>query len=453
MDFLLSLNHFIWGVPALLGVIGIGIYLSFRSGFCQLRLLPHAFKYFAKQITSKDKNRTGTSPYQALCTALAATVGTGNLAGVAGAIAIGGPGSVFWMWICALLGMVTKFSEATLAIAYRVRNRHGEWIGGPMYMIQSALGKRWHISAYLYSFMGVVAAFGVGNATQINAVIGSVDGILNSYQLTPIPGLHLYIGVALAALIGSVLLGGAKRIGALAEQLVPFAAMLYIMLSVGVLIVRAQQIPQALCSIVQGAFSPQAVTGGAVGSFFIALRTGAARGVITNEAGMGTAAIAHAGAEVKHPVQQGLMGIMEVFVDTIVICTLTALVILCSGVGVDYGCDTGIELTIRAFSSVYGGWISIPLTVAICCLALATVFGWGLYGIRCAQFLLGEGIWRYFVWLQVATVIIGAILKTDVVWLLTEIVNGLMAIPNLMLLFRLAPNLLNLLRDYRRINN
>lgn len=450
MELLLSLNHFIWGIPALLGVIGIGLYLSIRTCFCQIRLLPSACRHFIEQFISKRNITNGTSPYRALCTALAATVGTGNLAGVAGAIAIGGPGSIFWMWVCALLGMVTKFAEATLAIHYRQRNDAGEWVGGPMYMMHNALGPRWRSMGYVYCFLGVVAAFGVGNTTQINAVIGSMDSILNAFEIPLHPAFHWIAGVVLAVVIAAVLFGGAKRIGKTAEQMVPFAAIVYIVLATVLLLCCADRIPAALQSIIRGAFKPQAVTGGLIGSFFIALRTGASRGVITNEAGMGTAAIAHAGADVAHPVQQGLMGIMEVFIDTIVICTLTALVILCSGVPIEYGCDTGIELTMRAFSSFYGSWVNIPLTVAVCCFALATVFGWGLYGIRCAQFLLGQNAWRSFVVLQIVMVLVGAILKTDVVWLMTEIMNGLMAIPNLILLFLLTPQVISLLRTYSK---
>lgn len=450
MKYLESINSFVWGVPALIGIIGVGLYLSFRTKFCQMRLLPKALKMFGAQLRFRKNNEQTTSPYRALCTALAATVGTGNLAGVAGAIALGGPGAVFWMWICAILGMVIKFAEATLAVHYRCKNKAGEWVGGPMYMMQRAF-RGWGKSlAVIYGFFGVVAAFGVGNATQINTVIGGIDQIIESYSLPSFSGLHLVIGCLLAVVIGLVLLGGAKRIGELAERLVPFAAILYLALAAILLVFHYNEIPGALRAIVLGAMSPEAVTGGVIGSAFAALRVGAARGVVTNEAGMGTASIAHAGADVEHPVQQGLMGIMEVFLDTIVICTMTALVILCSGVGVDYGTDKGIELTLQAFSSFYGNWISIPLTITIGCFALATVFGWGLYGIRCAQFLFGEQAWRWFAWLQIATVMIGAILKTDTVWLLAELVNGLMSIPNLLLLFFLAPKLQTLLNDYLR---
>ena len=351
--------------------------------------------------------------------------------------------------ISALLGMATKFAEATLAVRYRSKE-NGEFVGGPMYMIQKGMGKRWHWLAATYSFFGIVAAFGVGNVTQINAV---VTGIHESFAAfgTQIPRWgDLAMGAALAALIAAMLLGGAKRIGTVAEKLVPFASAAYLLLGVGVLIARAQQLPAAFASILQGAFSPRAVTGGIVGSVLLTLRIGVSRGVFTNEAGMGTASIAHAGAQVSHPAAQGLMGIMEVFLDTIVICTMTALVILVSGAAIPYGEDVGVALTTDAFSLVYGDWVSVFIAAALCCFAFATVLGWGLYGARCAQFLFGVGAWKKFVALQAVTVILGAVLETGTVWLLSETVNGLMAIPNLITLAALSPELFRLTKEFTR---
>lgn len=445
-----TVNHFVWGVPALLLILGVGIFLSIRTGWVQLTFFPRALRQFVSRLRQKKGSAEGVSPYQALCTALAATVGTGNLAGVAGAIAIGGPGAVFWMWICALLGMVTKYAEATLAVRYRMRTSTGEWVGGPMYMIQNGMGKRWTWLACLYCFFGVVAAFGVGNATQVNAVISGVNSALSAMGGQESKRLNLIMGIVLAFLVAMMLSGGAKRIGTVAEKLVPFAAVAYLLLASGVLLTRWSAIPAAFTSILQGAFSPKAVTGGMLGSAFQALRVGASRGVFTNEAGMGTASIAHASADVQHPAEQGLMGIMEVFLDTIVICTMTALVILCSGVKIPYGLDEGAALTANAFSAVYGNWVCIPIALALCCFAVATILGWGLYGARCAQFLFGENIWRPFVLLQTATVIVGAILRTDTVWMLSETVNGLMAIPNLIALAYLSPELFRITKDYKR---
>lgn len=443
-----KVNAVVWGVPALLGILGVGLYLSIRTRFVQLRLFPKAFGAFMANFRRRRGENDGVSPFQALCTALAATVGTGNLAGVAGAIAIGGPGAVFWMWISAVLGMMTKFAEATLSVRFRERNSNGEWVGGPMYMIRNGMGKHWQWLAALYCFFGVAAAFGVGNATQINTVIGGINQVVAALGGEETQLGNLIMGFALAILICGILLGGMRRIGTMAEKLVPFASVCYLLLGLGVLIARGRYLPAAFSSIITGAFSPRAVTGGMVGSAFMALRIGVSRGVFTNEAGMGTAGIAHAAAQVRDPAQQGLMGIMEVFLDTIVICTMTALVILVSGVTIPYGEDVGIVLTTQAFSEVYGGWVSILIATALCCFAIATVLGWGLYGARCAQFLFGDGTWKIFVLSQGVAVILGAILKTGTVWLLSEIVNGLMAIPNLIALGVLAPELTRLIRQF-----
>lgn len=445
-----QLNRLVWGAPALLGILGVGAYLSIRTGFVQLRLFPQAMKEFFGRLRSKPSQEGTVSPFQALCTALAATVGTGNLAGVAGAIAIGGPGAIFWMWICALLGMATKFAEATLAVRYREKNSNGEYVGGPMYTICRGMGQRWRFLATAYSFFGVVAAFGVGNATQINAVVSGVNEMLISFGGEETQGGNLLMGILLAVMVSIMLLGGMRRIGRIAEMLVPAASLGYLVLGCGVLIARWDCVGDAFRAIVAGAFCPRAVTGGAIGSAFAALRIGVSRGVFTNEAGMGTASIAHASAQVSHPAEQGLMGIVEVFLDTIVICTMTALVILVSGVPIPYSVDAGIALTTRAFVSVYGNWVSMWIAGALCCFAVATVIGWGLYGARCAQFLFGADVFRKFVLLQAVTVVVGAILKTGTVWLLSETVNGLMAIPNLIALAVLAPEVCRLTRDYEK---
>jgi len=447
--YLEALNSFVWGVPALVLILGVGSYISIRTGFIQIRLFPRAMQDFFARLKGDKKNSGAVTPFQALCTALAATVGTGNLAGVAGAMAIGGPGAIFWMWVCAILGMATKFAEATLAVRYRVKE-NGEYLGGPMYMIREGLGKKWGWLGAAYSFFGIVAAFGVGNATQVNAVITGVNEAVRSFGGQESRLGDLIMGAILAAVILAMLLGGAKRIGLVAERLVPFASVAYLALGLGVLVIRWQVIPSAFSAILEGAFSPRAVTGGAVGSMFSALRIGVSRGVFTNEAGMGTASIAHAGAEVKHPAQQGLMGIMEVFLDTVVICTMTALVILVSDVPVPYGFDVGVALTTEAFCAVYGGWVSVAIAAALCCFAFATVLGWGLYGARCAQYLFGAGAWKKFAYLQAATVILGAVLETGTVWLLSETVNGLMAIPNLIALALLSPELIRLTKEYRK---
>lgn len=444
---LASVHALLWGAPALLLILGIGIYLSICTGFVQLTMLPEALKAFCRMFRRRESG-DAVAPFQALCTALAATVGTGNLVGVAGAICIGGPGSVFWMWLCGILGMMTKYAEVTLAVRYRTREG-GELVGGPMYMILHGMGEKWRWLAGCYCFFGVVAAFGVGNATQINAVLSGINGVLSPMGILLTPRRNLALGLLLAVLVGMMLLGGARRIGAAAERLVPFASAAYIGLCAVALFIRATEVPSAFASIFQGAFSPRALTGGVIGSGFQALRTGCSRGVFTNEAGMGTASIAHASAHVQHPVEQGMMGIMEVFLDTLVICTLTALVILTSGVPIPYGQDAGGELTVAAFGAVCGDWSRGFLALAMCCFAFATVLGWGLYGARCAQFLFGAQAWTTFALLQTVTVVLGAVLKTEVVWLLAETINGLMAIPNLIALAFLSPELVRLTIEYK----
>lgn len=448
MDILEITNAVLWGIPVLLMILAVGIILTVRSRFAQIRMLPIALRNFFSSLKKENRNKQGISGYKALCTALAATVGTGNIAGVAGAIAIGGPGVIFWMWICALLGMITKFAEVTLALRYRKKNAAGEYVGGPMYMIRYGLPKKWHFLAGIYAFFGIVAAFGVGNATQVNAVVDGIKGIvaLRNWEF----GIweSLILGVILAALITAAFRKGTEGIGSWAEKLVPFASIIYILLAGGVLCLRSSRISTAIWQIIAGAFAPKAITCGVVSSAFLTLRVGASRGVFTNEAGMGTASIAHAAANAEHPVEQGLMGVVEVFLDTIVICTLTALVILCSGVPIPYGSDPGITLTMDAFSAVYGNWCILLLTALVCIFAFATILGWGLYGAKCAQYLFGEKAWGTFVFAQTGAVILGVILNTALVWLLAEIVNGLMAIPNLAAVLYLSSEFIKLLKEY-----
>lgn len=450
MFVLQKLYEIVWGVPALVLILTVGLYFTLRSGFAQLRLLPKALRDFFSRMFGKGERNEGVSPFQALCTALAATVGTGNLAGVAGAIAIGGPGAIFWMWICGILGMMIKFAEATLAVRYRRINADGEAVGGPMYVIEQGLGEKWKFLASLYCFFGVIAAFGVGNATQINTVILSINDTLSRFGGIPTTAGNLLMGIGLAILVGAMLLGGAEKIGRTAERLVPFAAVLYLVMGMLVLVLRHNAVPKAFEAIFQGAFRPEAVTGGMVGGALGTLRIGISRGVFTNEAGMGTAGIAHGAANVAHPVEQGLMGIVEVFLDTIVICTMTALVILCSGVSIPYGVDAGVGLTTESFAAVLGPWVPAVIALALCLFALATVLGWGLYGIRCAQYLFGAKVWKKFVYIQIATVILSSVLQAETVWLMAEVVNGLMSIPNLIALLALSPEVMDLVEQYKR---
>lgn len=444
-----KLNSMVWGVPMLILILGMGVYFTIKTGFVQLRLLPEGLKKFFRQLIP-GKNQAGKSSYRALCTALGATVGTGNLVGVAGAIALGGPGSVFWIWVSGILGMVTKFAEVILAVQYR-RRIGKEYVGGPMYIIQNALGSKWKPLACIYAFLGIFAALGVGNATQVNAVVGSIRQAATECGFGISNVGSVVLGIGIAVLIMMLLSGGGEKIGRAAELLVPFAAVGYVLLCLGVLILCGHRVAGALVSIVKGAWNPSAVTGGLVGSSLLALRTGISRGVFTNEAGMGTASIAHASAKVSHPVQQGMMGIVEVFLDTIVICTLTALVILCSGVEIPYGIDTGVALTVASFSNVIGHWSSFVIALFMCCFSIATILGWGYYGARCAQYLLGDrkNLWRAFAVVQGIVGAAGAILGTGIVWQMSEMVNGLMAIPNLVALFLLRKQVIDLSKEYK----
>ena len=447
-----AVNNFIWGVPAMICIIGVGLYLSIRTNFLQIRKFPYAMKITLGRMLKKREASDGAlTPFQAVCTALAATVGTGNVAGVAGAIAIGGPGAIFWMWISALLGMCTKFSEVTLAVHFRERNKDGDYVGGPMYYIKNGLKKHWHWLAYLFSAFGVLTVFGTGNATQVNTITTAIDSALYNYNLISEDGaatLNLIIGIVLAGLIALILLGGIKRIGQVTEKLVPFMAIMYILLVLGVIVVHVGAVPAVFSAIIRGAFDPAAVTGGAVGSFFMSMKKGVSRGIFSNEAGLGTGSIAHACADTRKPVKQGFFGIFEVFVDTIVICTLTALVILCSGVPVGYGAAAGAELTISGFTSVYGGWVSIFTAVAMCCFAFSTIIGWGLYGTRCIEFLFGSKANKPFMLVYSLVAIVGATMNLGLMWSIAETFNGLMVIPNLIAVFLLSGVVVKMVKDY-----
>ena len=417
-----TVNNFIWGVPAMICIIGVGLYLSIRTGFLQIRKFPYAMKTTVGHMLRKREASDGRmTPFQAVCTALAATVGTGNIAGVAGAIAIGGPGAVFWMWISALLGMCTKFSEVTLAVHFRETNENGELVGGPMYYIKNGLKKHWHWLAYLFSAFGVLTVFGTGNATQVNTITAAVNSALINYNLISsdsISTANLIMGIIIASLVALVLLGGIKRIGQVAEKLVPFMAVFYIILALGVVFLNFSRIPYVFSSIFKGA-------------------------------GLGTGSIAHACADTRKPVKQGFFGIFEVFTDTIVICTLTALVILCSGIPVSYGAAAGAELTILGFTSTYGSWVSVFTAVAMCCFAFSTIIGWGLYGARCCEFLFSSSrTTKPFMVLYSLVAILGATVDLGLLWNIAETFNGLMAIPNLIAVFLLSGVVVKLVKEY-----
>ena len=437
-----AVNGFIWGVPAMICIIGVGLLLSVRTRFIQVRKFGAALKNTIGKIFDKTQAKDGSmSPFQAVCTALAGTVGTGNIAGVAGAIALGGPGAIFWMWCSAFLGMCTKFSEVTLAIHFREKNANGEYVGGPMYYIKNGLSKKWHFLAVLYALFGVLTVFGTGNATQVNTIVSSIHSALHNLHIidgTVDERTNLIFGIFIAAFVAMVLLGGIQRIGQVSEKLVPFMAALYVILAIGVVILHISRVPAVFAMIFKSAFTPQAATGGIIGSMFLSMKKGVSRGIFSNEAGLGTGSIAHACADTNNAVHQGMFGIFEVFMDTIVICTLTGLVILLGAPNIVYGQAAGAELTISGFTATYGGWVSIFTAVAMCCFAFSTIIGWGLYGSRCIEFLGGEKLVRPFLVAYSFVSIIGATINLGLLWDIAETFNGLMAIPNLIALLILS---------------
>lgn len=437
-----AVNGFIWGVPAMICIIGVGLLLSVRTRFIQVRKFGAALKNTIGKIFDKTQAKDGSmSPFQAVCTALAGTVGTGNIAGVAGAIALGGPGAIFWMWCSAFLGMCTKFSEVTLAIHFREKNANGEYVGGPMYYIKNGLSKKWHFLAVLYALFGVLTVFGTGNATQVNTIVSSIHSALHNLHIidgTVDERANLIFGIFIAAFVAMVLLGGIQRIGQVSEKLVPFMAALYVILAIGVVILHISRVPAVFAMIFKSAFTPQAATGGIIRSMFLSMKKGVSRGIFSNEAGLGTGSIAHACADTNNAVHQGMFGIFEVFMDTIVICTLTGLVILLGAPNIVYGQAAGAELTISGFTATYGGWVSIFTAVAMCCFAFSTIIGWGLYGSRCIEFLGGEKLVRPFLVAYSFVSIIGATINLGLLWDIADTFNGLMAIPNLIALLILS---------------
>lgn len=437
-----AVNGFIWGVPAMICIIGVGLLLSVRTRFIQVRKFGAALKNTIGKIFDKTQAKDGSmSPFQAVCTALAGTVGTGNIAGVAGAIALGGPGAIFWMWCSAFLGMCTKFSEVTLAIHFREKNANGEYVGGPMYYIKNGLSKKWHFLAVLYALFGVLTVFGTGNATQVNTIVSSIHSALHNLHIidgTVDERANLIFGIFIAAFVAMVLLGGIQRIGQVSEKLVPFMATLYVILAIGVVILHISRVPAVFAMIFKSAFTPQAATGGIIGSMFLSMKKGVSRGIFSNEAGLGTGSIAHACADTNNAVHQGMFGIFEVFMDTIVVCTLTGLVILLGAPNIVYGQAAGAELTISGFTATYGGWVSIFTAVAMCCFAFSTIIGWGLYGSRCIEFLGGEKLVRPFLVAYSFVSIIGATINLGLLWDIADTFNGLMAIPNLIALLVLS---------------
>ena len=451
-----KINGFVWGLPMMVLILGVGVYLSVRCGFPQFTHFIHIMKNTAGKAFEKTETKEGSvSPFKAMCTALAASIGTGNIAGVSGAIAIGGPGAVFWMWMSALLGMCTKYCEVTLSIKYRERNEAGDWVGGPMYYITNGLGKNWKWLAVLFAIFGAIASFGIGNMTQINTIAATVNTAIGEFINTT-PGQQTIIAwvvsiiCALCCVI--VLIGGIERLADVCALMVPVMALIYVVAGIVVIAVNIGNVPAAFGAIIKGAFNPSSVAGGLAGvGIKTAFTKGVGRGIFSNEAGLGSAPIAHAAADVDHPVKQGIYGVFEVFMDTIVVCTMTALVVLL-GVGVEnieFGKDIGANLTINGFMSVFPGGISATC-VAICLtlFALSTVLTWALYGARCVEYLLGyKASQVYKVIFCIFACMAGAI-ELELAWAISDTMNGLMAIPNLIAVALLSPVVFKLTKEY-----
>lgn len=453
------INGMVWGLPMMILIVGTGLYFTVRTNFMQFRKFGYAMKNTIGKAFKNEKvhDKGAISPVQAVTTALAATVGTGNIAGVAGAISLGGPGAVFWMWVSALVGMITKYSEVLLAVKFRERNKQGDFVGGPMYYITNGLGRHWKWLAVLFSIFGSIAAFGIGNMAQVNTVADSVVTLAGEFSKNPVISqsradilIRLFVGFVIASIAALVLLGGVKRIGAVTEKLVPLMSIIYLTAVLVVVFSNTVNILPAFKTIFVCAFKPHAVLGGAAGiGIMQAVKRGVGRGVFSNEAGLGSAPIAHATTSETDPVKQGLFGIFEVFADTIVMCTLTALAILVSGCKIPYGASSGAELTISAFTLTFGGKLAgFIVTLCITLFATATVLSWSLYGCRCAEYLLGTKVLTPYKYLFIIFIIIGASMDLSLAWDVSDTLNGLMAIPNLIALLGLSGVVVKATREH-----
>ncbi len=464
-DFITKLDDIAWGSVVLCLLVGVGLILSISTKFLQFRKFGYAMrntigKVFKKQTAGKGE----VTPLQALTTALAATVGTGNIAGVTGAIVIGGPGAVFWMWISALVGMCTKFAEVTLAVHYRERNDKGDWVGGPMYYIKNGLGKGFGWLSVLFCIFGSLAAFGIGNATQVQSIGGSIgkaiDALGGNVGASTIPAMgsdftlcNLIVGIIVAVIVALVLFGGIKRIGSVTEKIVPIMAVVYIISALIVIFANIGHIGKVFGMIFQGAFNAEAALGGAFGiTISTSITKGIARGCFSNEAGLGSAPMAHAATSETNPVKQGFFGIFEVFMDTIVICTLTALTVLCcycsSSVSLEWGTGGGAEIVSTALASVMGGTGSVILALCLSLFALSTVLSWSLYGTRCFEYLFGTKASIGYKIVFILFAIVGATMSLNDAWNLADALNGFMAIPNLIAVLTLSPVIIKLVREY-----
>lgn len=434
-----AINGVVWGVPMLIGILGIGIFLQFRLAFLPIRRLGTGFKLLFERNQNRGDGQI--SPFNALMTALSATIGTGNIAGVATAVVLGGPGALFWMWITALVGMATKYSEAVLAVRYREVDSRGHFVGGPMYYIKHGLGKKWMWLGTLFAFFGSIAGFGIGNTVQANSI---ADALNSNFGMST-----TVTAAVLVILVSAVLIGGIKRIADVAGKLVPLMTVSYFGAGIIVLGMNVSEIPAALSLIITSAFTPVAAQGGFAGAaVWAAIRFGVARGVFSNEAGLGSAPIAHAAAKTQNPIRQGLIAMLGTFIDTIIVCSVTGLTIIISGKWISG--ETGATLTSSAFSSTLPGGNYI-VAVALAIFAFTTILGWSFYGEKCIQYLFGPKLIVPFRIAWIVALPIGATQSLEFVWLLADTLNAMMAIPNLIALALLSPVVYRLTREH--INN
>lgn len=464
-NFLTTVDDFVWGIPLIVLILATGLFLTARLRFLQITKLPHAIKHLIANEKSGEDGEV--SSFAALCTALSATIGTGNIVGVATAIVAGGPGALFWMWIAALVGTATKYSECLLAVKYRVVAEDGHSLGGPFYYIERGMGAKWKWLAKLFAFFGVcVGLFGIGTFSQVNGIASAVNGFFdpnNQHNVKILPFLGEYswsvviASLILAFCVAAVLIGGVKRIASVSQIIVPFMAIIYVVFVIILVICNITEVPAAIVTIVKAAFNPRAVTGGVVGSMIVAMQKGVARGIFSNEAGLGSAPIAAAAAQTKEPVRQGLVSMTGTFIDTIVICTLTGLSIVLTGAWQVEGLE-GVQVTTYAFQNGLPFPAEVSSFILMLCLvffAFTTILGWDYYSERCLEYLSGGNMKhvKVYRWIYILAVFIGPYMTVSAVWTIADIFNGLMAIPNMIALFALSGVVVKETKDFFRRHN
>lgn len=460
MDFIRQINDAVngavWGPPMLVLLVGVGILMTLRTRGLQFRKFGHVMQNTVGKMFHKQEAGEGEmTPFQALTTALGSTVGTGNIAGVTSAITLGGPGALFWLWVTALIGMCTKYSEVLLAVKYRERNKYGDWVGGPMYYIKNGLGKKWKWLAVIFSIFAALATLGIGNAVQAGNITSAINNVITAFDpnFSGQTVVNYVGGIILAVLVGIVLFGGVKRLGKVTEKLVPIMAALYIVTCLVVIIAHAGSLGTVFHDIFQGAFTPSGATGGAVGSMIVVLTWGVKRGIFSNEAGLGSAPIAHATTSETDPVKQGMYGIFEVFMITIILCTITGLTLLTSGIDLSYGNQGDTGMNAAALGTVFGSrGGAVIIAICIILFAFSTIPGWTLYGTRCCEFLFGEKAIKPYQILSIVVSFVGCTMSLDLAWDIADTLNGLMAIPNLIAVIALSGVVVKETKRYFREN-